>query len=104
MKDMKHRYAMLFLAFGTGSIQAQQIDLDQGNWQIKDLGTRAMQMVVQRAVRDLPMGAYSEYHPNGKIRLEGRLAGLDRKGVPLKKGEWKKFDIAGELVAVETYE
>ncbi|HRH68583.1 MAG TPA: hypothetical protein PLB89_03660 [Flavobacteriales bacterium] len=53
MKDMKHRYAMLFLAFGTGSIQAQQIDFDQGNWQSKDLGTRAMQMVVQRAVRDL---------------------------------------------------
>lgn len=71
---------------------------------VEDLGTKAMTMVVETIERDVPDGRYVELHPNGKIRVQGTLAGVDKNGVPLKKGEWQTFDETGARTAVMVYE
>ncbi len=71
---------------------------------VEDLGTKAMTMVVETVEHDVPDGLYLEMHPNGKIRVQGTLAGFDENGVPLKKGEWQSFDETGTRTSVMVYE
>ncbi|MGZ3951180.1 MAG: toxin-antitoxin system YwqK family antitoxin [Flavisolibacter sp.] len=61
---------------------------------------------------DCPIGSWTEFYPNGKVKLEGQFK---RNGkakweeqdyrllCAIKDGKWKYYDEIGNLIKVETY-
>ncbi|MDX9750711.1 MAG: hypothetical protein RBT71_06485 [Flavobacteriales bacterium] len=58
---------------------------------------------VVRLWQDVPRGRYQEYHPNGRLRLEGKLDGHVTYGIAKKTGEWVERDEKGNVIRRETH-
>lgn len=62
-----------------------------------------MEMVIQKFIKDIPYGEYTEYHRNGNIHVQGQLAGYGNDGKLIRKGEWAEWDENGKLIQAITY-
>lgn len=59
--------------------------------------------LTQQLVEDIPDGDYLEYYPNGSLHVQGKLAGFNNEGIPLKDGEWIEYDQNGDMISRKVY-
>lgn len=69
----------------------------------ENVDTGEFVLVVNEVVIDIPDGLFEEYHPNGRIKVQGGLGGFDEDGTPKKIGLWTEWDADGRMIRSHNY-